>query len=978
MFLKPGLTVIGAAGPELTILDSGSGMSPPAQTVLMPNSVGAPVRLEGLTITGDGAGVAYGCVTTELALVNCHLSNNGGRALSTHARVTMVDCVVSGNEWREDESRHGALFLRSGGEFEAIDTRFEANLGPAITATNLARFSLEGCEVVDHKERKAVSVSSCPDVSIRNTLFLRNRQPTGLGGALGIALAAATVEFCTFAHDSALADNVGAVFIGTGSDVVIRNNTFYRCYTPFFGSALYISQATARVYNNTIVECEGPAFLAGSGATIVSPESGCNLFWQNSENYLQWPAEAMRTDVIVDPLFCDAANLDFRVSDNSPCLPDNHIAECDLIGAHGMGCPTTGTSVIALLSNAFGPIVSGAGFEQLAPGLYNRPIGSPFLIGTLAEQTGIEGERFFFDSWSDGGSLEHEVTVPGSYSEITANFDTEFFVTTLVDSGGTVSPSAWVAAGTDWTITATPQPSHDFAGWLGSGDGSYTGLINPVTVTPQGPLSQKALFLPRTHLLTMLADPGGAVTPDTGPQGRDTVVRIEAIPDPGFEFLRWEGTGLGAYTGTENPADVVMLGPVTQTARLRDQFPLLTMEAGPGGAVLPLTAEYPRLAYVEISGLPDQGYAFAGWEGEGFGSYDGLDNPAIVRMVGAVTEAATFHPVLEMQTGDGGSALPETGAHAPETTVEIAATPDARHVFREWKGSGNGSYSGPSATATVVVNEPLTQVAHFDRVAYELTLSLSDTDPFVHQGSPLGLGKVYLWLACGTSGKGIMAVQATVVGDLAANGIVFASAPGILNAGTARQLHLIASDCIQGPALLGEFTVPPPGDGSLCLSASSVSPPMTVTNCAVSPATEFLWPQDVKMAGVSTGAAAPCSFGRGCGEAAVSGDTPVSSPPSIVLPTADEFAGAAPNPFRSRTSLSFSLTTPARVVISIYDVAGRKVRQMTTGVKPAGYHGVEWNGRDDTGGMVPGGIYFVRLEAGAWVETRKVAFLGVE
>ena len=76
-----------------------------------------------------------------------------------------------------------------------------------------------------------------------------------------------------------------------------------------------------------------------------------------------------------------------------------------------------------------------------------------------------------------------------------------------------------------------------------------------------------------------------------------------------------------------------------------------------------------------------------------------------------------------------------------------------------------------------------------------------------------------------------------MVGDL--NAIVFAPAPGILNAGNHQELNLIASNCIQGPSLLGEFTILPPGEGSLCLSASSVSAPMTVTNCDLNPAAQF-------------------------------------------------------------------------------------------------------------------------------------------
>jgi hypothetical protein len=84
----------------------------------------------------------------------------------------------------------------------------------------------------------------------------------------------------------------------------------------------------------------------------------------------------------------------------------------------------------------------------------------------------------------------------------------------------------------------------------------------------------------------------------------------------------------------------------------------------------------------------------------------------------------------------------------------------------------------------------------------------------------------------------------------------------------------------------------------------------------------------------------------------------------------------APNPFSTKTTLSFSL--PARQItrIAVYDVAGRLVRIIVDHKLPAGDHRVTWNGRDAQGHRVAGGTYFVRLEAGGVTKTRKVVFLG--
>lgn len=80
----------------------------------------------------------------------------------------------------------------------------------------------------------------------------------------------------------------------------------------------------------------------------------------------------------------------------------------------------------------------------------------------------------------------------------------------------------------------------------------------------------------------------------------------------------------------------------------------------------------------------------------------------------------------------------------------------------------------------------------------------------------------------------------------------------------------------------------------------------------------------------------------------------------------------APNPFASRTSIGFDLARRAPVSLRVYDVAGRQVRVLAEGVREAGSHAVEWNGRDEQGAPVKAGLYFCRLEADGAAETRRI------
>ena len=83
----------------------------------------------------------------------------------------------------------------------------------------------------------------------------------------------------------------------------------------------------------------------------------------------------------------------------------------------------------------------------------------------------------------------------------------------------------------------------------------------------------------------------------------------------------------------------------------------------------------------------------------------------------------------------------------------------------------------------------------------------------------------------------------------------------------------------------------------------------------------------------------------------------------------------APNPFHPMTTIRFDLPQRARVNLRIYDVAGRLVRTLVDGsALEAGRHETSWNGQGDSGQRVGAGLYFCRLQAGTFSETRRMVF----
>lgn len=83
------------------------------------------------------------------------------------------------------------------------------------------------------------------------------------------------------------------------------------------------------------------------------------------------------------------------------------------------------------------------------------------------------------------------------------------------------------------------------------------------------------------------------------------------------------------------------------------------------------------------------------------------------------------------------------------------------------------------------------------------------------------------------------------------------------------------------------------------------------------------------------------------------------------LPETVTLAQNYPNPFNPSTAIGFALPGDGEVRLRVFDVLGRPVRTLVAGRRPAGTHEVVWDGRDDGGAEVAGGVYVYRLEVRA-------------
>ncbi|MCX5752833.1 MAG: T9SS type A sorting domain-containing protein [Candidatus Krumholzibacteria bacterium] len=108
---------------------------------------------------------------------------------------------------------------------------------------------------------------------------------------------------------------------------------------------------------------------------------------------------------------------------------------------------------------------------------------------------------------------------------------------------------------------------------------------------------------------------------------------------------------------------------------------------------------------------------------------------------------------------------------------------------------------------------------------------------------------------------------------------------------------------------------------------------------------------------------------------ALLGPDDVTGADSPRAPEATYLAQNFPNPFNPVTKIAFGLKGPAEVKLGVYDASGRLVRMLVEGARPAGRYTELWDGRNARGAAVASGIYFYRLDAGAFGETRKMVIM---
>lgn len=93
------------------------------------------------------------------------------------------------------------------------------------------------------------------------------------------------------------------------------------------------------------------------------------------------------------------------------------------------------------------------------------------------------------------------------------------------------------------------------------------------------------------------------------------------------------------------------------------------------------------------------------------------------------------------------------------------------------------------------------------------------------------------------------------------------------------------------------------------------------------------------------------------------------------LPRVFSLSQNYPNPVVSGTTIKYSLPREAFVDIRVFNSAGQEIRALVSGTQEPGYYRVNWDMKGVSGEDLPNGVYFYRMRAGEFMNTRKLVIL---
>jgi len=323
------------------------------------------------------------------------------------------------------------------------------------------------------------------------------------------------------------------------------------------------------------------------------------------------------------------------------------------------------------------------------PGPVSLTYGSP--LSAAVSPVDTQGTtQFVSTGWALAGLTDTNGFVSGSDTNVslvvtndgvlTWTWTTNYWLDTTAGANGSVAPSnAWVSAGSNAVVEATPDAHHHFAGWTGPGTNLITvGNANSATITVEvtAPVALTANFALDRHTLEVVSAHGtplpavGSYTNFYGTTIGNTVDGVNTVGSTQYVSTGWTLAGVTSTGGMAAGANTNVVLTLTNDAVLtwgwRTNYWLNTATAG-NGSVDPGDGWVSAGSNIVVKATPDAHHHFTGWTGSG------TNLIAVGDVTGAtVTVAATAPVALTANFALDAHTLEVVSAHgSPEPTVGL-------------------------------------------------------------------------------------------------------------------------------------------------------------------------------------------------------------------------------------------------------------------------------------------------------------------
>ena len=289
--------------------------------------------------------------------------------------------------------------------------------------------------------------------------------------------------------------------------------------------SITITNAPSAEHTITVTTAGGGTASASSTSATAGTEITLTATPNTGYHFKEWQVESLAGLVITNNKFT---------------MPDSNVAIKAIFEEDSPFAPTKHTVTVK---------TDGNGIAFASPLLA--------VAGTEITLTAMPKEGYHFKEWqviSGGVAIENnKFLMPDTNVEVKAFFEegappapTKYTVTVTTEGGGTASASpAKTAAGTEITLTATPNTGYHFKEWQVESPAGLVITNNKFTM-PDSNVAIKAIFeedspfAPTKHTVTVKTDGNGIAFASPLLAVAGTEITLTAMPKKGYHFKEWQ------------------------------------------------------------------------------------------------------------------------------------------------------------------------------------------------------------------------------------------------------------------------------------------------------------------------------------------------------------------------------------------------------------------------------------------------------